>query len=179
MLSRGTTVLFSIFLSYSDRVFRFVALMLVVTAGLAQSDADAIKITMERKASGMNLSTPQYKLTLRGDGSIVFEGRARVAAKGLHKGKIQPTAVEELANRFKAIHYFDLPHRLGSCTDAATVVTSVSVGNLINEVRNWECGTTPALSALEDEIDRVSNSKVWIRGRIRLWLHWPWFHSRG
>ena len=126
----------------------------------------------------MDLSTPQYKVTLEGDGSVVFEGKRSVSAMGLHKRKIQAKAVENLVRRFEQIHYFNLPSRVGgSCTDAALVITSAVVGAKSNEVRDSECGSTPSLTHLEDRIDQVSNSQVWIRGHQRLWLHWPWFHS--
>lgn len=167
-------------MSYPDLVFRFAALILFTTVAAAQTAGPLgrIKIIMERKGSAMDFSLPQYKLTLKADGSLVFVGKHNVSAMGIHKRKIESKAVEQLARRFEEIHYFDLPEHLGSCTDAATVVTSVMIGNRTHEVRNWECGTTPSLTELENEIDQRAKSKVWIRGRLRLWLHWPWFHSQ-
>jgi hypothetical protein len=132
---------------------------------------------MERRGSGMDLSLPQYKLTLEGDGSVLFEGKHHVSAMSLHKSRIRPETVTDLAHQFEAIGYFDFPKHLGSCEDAAVVVTSATVGSRSNEVLDWGCGTNAALAKLEHDIDRVSNSKVWIRGRLRLWLHWPWRHS--
>lgn len=138
-----------------------------------------MQITLERKGCPMDLSCPAYKLTLSGDGSVVFEGKSNVSAMGVHKRKIEPKTVEDLAHRFEDIHYFALPdHVGGTCTDAPLVVTSIMVANRTHHVNNWECRTTPSLTELEDEIDLVTNSKVWIRGHLRLWLHWPWFHSQ-
>jgi Domain of unknown function (DUF6438) len=136
------------------------------------------RITMERKGCPMDFTCPAYKVTIAGDGSVLFEGKQRVSAMGTHKKTIQIASVQELAKKFESIQYFSLPRHLGSCTDAPLVVTSVTVGSRSNEVSNWECGTTLSLSALENEVDQVSNSKVWIRGRLRLWFHWPWFHSQ-
>lgn len=121
----------------------------------------------------MDVSLSRYKLTLEGDGSVMFEGKSRVRAIGPHKYRIKPTAVRELADKFAAIGYFDLDKSLGSCEDAAIVVTSVTIAGRRNEVLDWGCGTNPELNKLEDEIDRVANSKVWIKGRTRLSLHWP------
>jgi hypothetical protein len=96
----------------------------------------------------------------------------------MHRGRIQPAAVIDLAHRFEAIGYFDFPKHLGACTDATVVVTTASIGGRSNEVSDWECGNSDSLNKLEDDIDTAANSKGWIRGRIRLWLHWPWFRSQ-
>jgi len=151
--------------------------MILAFAAIAAGQTSRTSITMERKGCPMDLSCPVYKITLEDDGAVVFEGKQRVSAMGVHTRKIQPAAVEELAHRFDAIDYFDLPEHLGSCTDAPMVLTSVSIGGRSHQVSDWECGTAPSLKTLEDEIDQVSNSKIWIRGRLRLWLHWPWRHS--
>lgn len=49
-------------------------LILFTAAAAAQSVVPpaSIRITLERHGSGMDLSSPQYKLTLEGDGSVVF-----------------------------------------------------------------------------------------------------------
>jgi hypothetical protein len=163
--------------SYSDSVFRLIALMILAFAATAAGQTSRTKITMERKGCPMDLTCAVYKLTLEADGSVLFEGKQRVSAMGAHRRKIQPAAVEELAHRFDAISYFDLPEHLGSCTDAPMVLTSVSLEGRSHQVSDWECGTAPSLKTLEDEIDQASNSEIWVRGRLRLWLHWPWRHS--
>ena len=146
--------------------------------GQAADSTVRARITMERKGCPMVFSCPIYSLTLESDGTVEFEGKEHVRAKGAHKKKIEAAAVEELARRFETIHYFELPDRIISCTDTSLVVTSVSLGSQSHQVSHWECGSDPSLTVLEDEIDRISNSKLWIRGRLRLWSHWPWFHSR-
>ena len=154
--------------------------MILATAAAAQTagPAGGIEITMERKGSGMDLSLPQYKLTLKDDGSVVYEGIHGVSARGIRKHRIQTSAISSLANKFAEMHYFDLPRDLGACYDGSVVVTSATIGSRSNEVFNRGCRAYPRLDELEDEVDRVSNSRVWVRGRLRIWLHWPWFHSQ-
>jgi Domain of unknown function (DUF6438) len=158
----------------------WLAVLLLAAAADAQTAAPAshVRITMERNGCSMDVTCPVYKLTLGDDGSVLFEGKQHVSAHGVRSKKIQAQAVWELANRFVAIHYFDLPRYLGGCTDTPTVITSVTLGDRSHQVDNLECGNSHSLSELEDEIDQISNSKIWIRGRLRLWLHWPWFHSQ-
>lgn len=167
-------------LRYSDLVFRACTLLILTAAVAISQEAPAsdIRVTLERRGSGMVLSSPQYKVTIEQDGSVTFEGEHNVSALGTHRRKIQRNQVRELARRFEEMGYFGLPEHTGTCTDAATVVTSVKIGSRAREVRHWECEDTPELTHLEDEIDRVANSRVWIRGHLRIWLHWPWFHSQ-
>jgi Domain of unknown function (DUF6438) len=162
------------------RIPRFIAgalFLSVLTSAQTNPPTGRIKITMERRGCGLDLTCPVYKLTLDGDGSVLYEGKHRVSAMGFRRRQIQPALIRDLATRFTDMGYFDLENHLGSCEDGAVVVTSVSVGTRSNDVLDWGCRTSPSLNKLEDEIDRVANSKVWIRGRIRLWVHWPWRHS--
>jgi len=153
--------------------FTLVLLFAVMTYAQTTPPAGGVRITMERRGTGMDLSVQQYKLILEGDGSVLFEGKSLVRGIAIHKYWIKPTTVRQLGDKFEAIGYFDFQKNLGSCEDAAAVVTSVTTAGKSNEVTDWGCGTNPALNQLEDEIDRVSNSKVWIKGRTRLSLHWP------
>lgn len=127
----------------------------------------------------MDLSSPQYKLTLEGDGSVLFDGKRNVSAMGSHGRRIDPQIVKHLAQEFVQIGYFEYSkHLSSSCEDEAVVITSVTIGNQTNEVYYLGCETHRELDQLEDEIDRTTNSSLWIRGHLRLWLHWPWFHSQ-
>ena len=116
----------------------------------------------------MNFSCPVYKVVIDGSGIVLFEGKERVSAKGLHTRKIRPSVVEELGQHFAATGYFNFPD-VGACSDGAMVITSLTLGTSTHEVRD-RC-SSPELTQVEDEIDRVSNSKVWVRGRVRLWLN--------
>jgi hypothetical protein len=117
-------------------------------------------------------------LAIEGDGSVVYEGKRNVSAVGTRKGQIKPAVVRDLAQKFREIGYFDFARNYGSCKDGAVVVTSGTLDGKSNEVVDEGCGVgPPEFHQLEDEIDRITNSKVWIRGRTRLWLHKPWHHS--
>jgi hypothetical protein len=38
------------------------------------------------------------------------------------------------------------------------------------------CGCPAELVKLEQEIDETSGTRRWVRGRLRVMLHWPWIH---
>lgn len=167
-------------MSYAVRVLLFGALILFTAMVAAQTAVPPvrIRITMEREGSGMDLSSPQYKLTLEGDGSVVFDGKRNVSAMGMHRRRIDPQVVKDLAQDFVQIGYFEFSKYLSSsCEDGAVVLSSVTIENRTNEVYYLGCDTNPELDQLEEKIDQVTDSKVWIRGHLRLWLRWPWFHS--
>ena len=125
----------------------------------------------------MDLSAPAYKLLLEGDGSVVFEGKRNVSAAGVHRARISQTAVKVLAQEFVDKGYFDLSSSYGSCDDGGVVNTSLEFEGRSKAIRE-PCNAGPeSLHELEEEIDRVSESKRWVRGRMRTFFHWPWFHS--
>ena len=39
------------------------------------------------------------------------------------------------------------------------------------------CLCPPELVALEDDVDKAAHSEKWVRGRVRMFFHWPWHRS--
>src|SRR5213078_3422484 len=52
---------------------------------------------------------PAYKLTIKSDGNVRFEGRQFTKTKGTATGKISANQFRQLVNEFKKINYFTLP----------------------------------------------------------------------
>ena len=146
------------------------ALLLLGSSAAAQTNppAGGIRITLERTGCSMDLTCPAYRIIIEGDGTILFEGKHAVHAVGIRKSGIQPSAVRRLAQRLADKGYFDFPSSFGVCDDGAAVKTSLEMSGRIKKIDDG-CGAGPAaLRDLENEIDKVSGSKHWVRGRLRL-----------
>jgi hypothetical protein len=142
------------------------------------SDSDTI-ITLERGACFG--SCPIYKLTINGDGLVVFEGKDFVKQKGRAEARISRDQVKELTEAFYKIYYFSLQDRYATrkdgCpavwTDNPTVVTSFksngkskAISHYLGcrEVSGDRTGAYPAtLSTLEDKIDKIAGTDRWIK----------------
>src|SRR4051812_14581782 len=75
-------------------------------AGATQDGADATVITLER--TGCFGPCPIYRLTLHGDGTVVFEGKRFVKSTGTFTAHIAPEQVRRLVEDFKKVDYFSL-----------------------------------------------------------------------
>ena len=51
---------------------------------------------------------PVYKLTIRGDGTVVYEGKDYVNTKGKEETTISQDKIDKLVQEFKRIDYFSL-----------------------------------------------------------------------
>jgi Domain of unknown function (DUF6438) len=159
----------------------FVVLVVLGSSASAQTSppAGGIRITLERKGSGMDLSMPVYSVAIEGNGAVLYEGRTAVHAVGIRKRRIPPSAVHQLAQTLTDKGYFDLPTSYGVCEDGSTVETSLEMSGRVKKITD-SCGAGSAtLRQMETEIDRVSGSSKWVRGAFRTFMHWPWFHSKG
>jgi hypothetical protein len=159
------------------RHFTLLFFLSLTAAAQTSTPQGSINITLWRVGSGMDLSLPAYKIAIDGSGAVSYEGKGGVHAIGVRKSRIQPSAVRQLAQKMVDKGYFDFPTSYGSCSDGGMVKTSLEI-NGRRKMISEGCNAGPdALHQLEDEIDKVTNSQVWVRGRVRLLLHWPWWHS--
>ena len=154
-------------------MLRFFAaiLLLSVTLGAQSSFPPSnAKIVLER--GGCLGTCPAYTLTISADGSVVYEGKAFVHCKGIRHSKIKKSEVDTLFRAFKAARFFDLSGG-GIVNDAPMAVLSLTMGGRQKELREG-CDCPPKLVALENEVDKTANSEKWVRGRLKILLHWPW-----
>jgi hypothetical protein len=87
--------------------------------------ADDVEIALER--TGCLGTCPVYKLTIKSDGSVLYEGDSYVRAKDARKRKIPASAVEQLARHLAKEGFFDLRESYGVCLDTPGVVVSLSL----------------------------------------------------
>ena len=86
----------------------YVLLLIVSTGALASDDSarDDVLITLER--TSCYGSCPVYKLTIRGDGSVTYEGQKFVRVEATRQITVDPSKVLELTQAFVDVGYFDL-----------------------------------------------------------------------
>jgi Domain of unknown function (DUF6438) len=139
------------------------------TTGVAQtSQAEPIEITIERTPCfGM---CPEYKVTIKGDGTVTYTGRQHVRVTGDRTWTIDPAAVRALAREMEAAGYFELQDEYTSrMTDHPTTRTSLTIGARSKKVSDYISGPQK-LKDLEQRIDDVAGTRKYVfidRGAIR------------
>ncbi|HEV2401787.1 MAG TPA: DUF6438 domain-containing protein [Candidatus Sulfotelmatobacter sp.] len=146
-------------------ILRFVC-ALTLTASLVSfarnsPTEDNLVLTLERTACFG--SCPVYKLTIRGDGSVTYEGKKYVRVIGTRAGIVDTEKLAELVRAFSEAHYLALEDRYRSklVSDQPTTYTSLTLHGRHKEVEDY-CGAPASLTALERKIDEVANSKKWV-----------------
>ena len=133
----------------------------------AQAQAQApIVITLERTMCfGF---CPAYTVTLRDDGSVVYEGREHTKVPGDQKWRVDPAAVRALAKEMQDAGFFDLKDEYTSrMTDNPTTYTTLTIGSRSKKVKDYVTGP-PTLKDLENRIDEVAGTKKYVKGQDEL-----------
>ena len=115
---------------------------------------------------------PVYTLTVQSSGRVEFVGTKHVWETGPHRGKISRADFARLVKKIEEINFFALNNRYdgkkpngsgATVTDLPTRKTSVTRGDQTKTVENYFRGP-PGLKELEDLIDEVTKSSIWITG---------------
>jgi hypothetical protein len=119
----------------------------------------ALLATLER--TGCYGECPVYRLTVSTDGSVVYVGTRWVKVLGRRESKLSPAQLSELENAFERANFMSLrDYDHVESTDDDWAHVSFQGGGRLKRVRHYhgDNAAPPALSALEDEIDRVTDS---------------------
>ena len=106
---------------------------------------------------------PDYKVTIYGDGRVVYEGYNYVGVKGTRTSQIPPEEVRDLVNEMTGKGYFflfSIYYRM--VTDNPTYFTSLSINGFRKSVMNYAGPVW--LSEFEDRIDEVADTDRWVKG---------------
>jgi membrane dipeptidase len=107
---------------------------------------------------------PSYTVTLRDDGSVVYQGREHTKIPGEQKWRIDPAAVRALAKEMQDAGYFDLKDEYTAMmTDHPTTYTSLTIGNRSKKIKDYVAGP-PRLKELENRVDEVAGTKKYVKG---------------
>ena len=113
-------------------------------------------------------SCPSYTLTIRGNGTVSYQGRQFVKVVGTAAAQIQVSAVQALVDEMVRADYFNLSVPAtcaqGIWTDAPTATTSLTLAGRSHSVEDYhgnQCAPA-ALAGIEDRIDEVAGSSQWV-----------------
>lgn len=105
------------------------------------SDARDVLITLERGACFGRC--PQYKVSISGDGKVIFEGKENTKVKGKAEAELTEDEVKMLVEEFDKIRFFDLNDRYdqtncpNAATDQSTVLISLKVGDKNRSISHY------------------------------------------
>ena len=117
---------------------------------------------------------PHYSLTIKADGSVLYDGYSDVKQKGKLESRISQEKLKALIAAFKEINYFDLQGRYDSKSeacpsfsfDAPSAKTSLTLNEKKKTINhNAGCSGSQELGQLtwlERKIDEAVNAKQWI-----------------
>jgi len=134
-------------------------------------------ITFERTACFG--TCPIYKLSIRSNGSVEYNGIDHVKIKGQSKTQISSQQVAQLLEAFDAVNFFGLRNQYQTtedgcpsvATDSPSVIISIKIGNQEKTVNHYHgCLTSidpyriypGSLVEFEDKIDKIVGTSKWI-----------------
>lgn len=134
------------------------------TVAFPAYDPASVRITLERtRCFG---SCPAYKVSIDGNGSVLFEGETYVAQVGARNGTADPAAVLELYEQFRAADFLSLDdHYVADITDNPTYTLTLETAGVRKTVVDYvgaKAGMPDTVTALEDAVDRVAGASKWI-----------------
>lgn len=110
---------------------------------------------------------PVYKLTIQGNGNVVYEGEDFVKTKGIMEISIPKAKIDQLVEEFERVGYFSLNNYYTerTITDAPSVITSITVDGKTKTIEHYhgDFDAPEELTELEDAIDEIVNSDQWIK----------------
>ncbi len=171
------------------RKLKFFVILLIFTSCNAVSSPTDIPadskipedliITLERTGcyAGKNVC-PTYKLTVKSDGAVVFEGKDVTEIKGKVEDKISAEKVKQLVAEFQKADYFNLENSYdykncpSTATDRPNANTSIQINGKRKTIHHYlgckgkDSEIFPAqLFELENKIDEIVETKRWIGER--------------
>jgi len=119
-------------------------------------------ITLERTAC--RGTCPIYKLTIEGNGVVIYEGQDFVQVKGRQTASLSPEQIQELVSVFEQARFSTLPDYIDQdSTDSPSVITSITLNGKTKTVNHYygDNSAPQELFDLESKIDEITNSKQW------------------
>lgn len=122
-----------------------------------------VLITLERtRCFG---ACPAYRLTIAGDGTVVYEGYYFVKVEGSRASIITQQQLEELIHEFERVDYFSFTDYIDyHATDMPSAITSITINGRTKTVEHYfgDFNAPNELIELENKIDEITNSSQWV-----------------
>jgi membrane dipeptidase len=132
----------------------------VAVIGPSIAATEAVEITLQRTTCFG--TCPDYTVTLRGDGTVIYAGRQFVKTPGEHTWKIDPAAVRALAREMEAAGFFEMQDEYTArITDNPTTYTTLKIGSRSKKIQDYVAGP-PKLKDIEKKIDEVSGVRKYV-----------------
>ena len=110
---------------------------------------------------------PVYKLTVYGDGRVVYQGIRFVGVEGTRTAIINEDKIRQLVNEFHAIDYFSLDDEYldADATDLPSATTSITLNGQTKTVAHYhgDFSAPEELTTLEDKIDEIVSTERWVK----------------
>lgn len=119
---------------------------------------EGFSITLERTACLG--SCPDYKVTIRGNGTVCYEGRAYVAVKGIRTTAIPASVVQKLQQKLRGEKFLHWPEQNQVCVDFAETKITATLDGQKKEVIEG-CNQPGKVLQLAREIDQISGAERW------------------
>jgi len=123
-----------------------------------------VLITLQRSACyGF---CPVYRVTISGEGEVVFTGQAFVNVVGERRANIPRADVQRLLQRFDEVNFDSLRDAYrAQVSDLPTYTVTLERNGQRKSVVDYggvSAGMPRAIRDLQDEIDRVANTSQWV-----------------
>ncbi len=112
---------------------------------------------------------PIYRVEIRGDGLVSYEGVRFVAVTGKRYRRISPAAVSRLVAQFRAADFYSLQDSYrANVTDLPSKIVTISIGGRTKRVLDYagrNVGMPVAVNDIEEAIDRTAGTSAWVGAR--------------
>jgi len=124
---------------------------------IPQPDKD-FSITLER--IGCVGSCPDYKITIRGNGTVRYEGHAYVSVEGIRNTTVPVSVVQSLQQKLRDEDFLHWPEQKEVCVDFPEVSITATFNGQRKQVLEG-CNQAGRVLQLASEIDRTSGAERW------------------
>ena len=120
-----------------------------------------------------------YKVEIRGDGSVNYDGVDNVVVTGKHHNRISQAALRDLVAQFRKADFFALDdeyspgaaaRKIGAnaiVNDAPTYIVSIAFGGRSKKIEDTlgsESGMPKVVSELQNAVDLTAGTERWVEG---------------
>jgi hypothetical protein len=126
-------------------------------------------VIMSLERLGCEGRCPAYSITIAGNGTVTYEGRAYVKVLGKQQAHISEAAVMQLLERFREADFGSaLPAYIGAYDGGDNVLKVRIDGRLYQVVdgSGLRVGLPTAILKLEQAVDETAQSRRWVTGRL-------------
>jgi hypothetical protein len=110
---------------------------------------------------------PSYSVTVYGDGLVVFEGVRFTSVQGFAIGSVDAATLQQLVDAFNKAGFDAMQDRYDNMqvTDMPSATTSLTLNGKTHSVYHYfgDDNAPEALKQLEDQIDTLLKTEVWVK----------------